>query len=300
MDDLFVIEQITSANASKFLGLTYSYLASKLSQIEINDRLHAFGVSFFDTPIGLIYAVIRPDESVGKIESWYVAEEYRRRGVGERLLATLEQVLKDHHCRNLELKYVKPAKATEDSPIEALLKKTRWDAPVPRSVIFRCRNEHIKHARWLEIAAAFPSFHVFPWRDLTDEDYQRLQQEQAQSSWYPEDLSPLISDELGFEIDPDVSIGLRSQGKLIGWMITRRLPQKTLLFYRTFICEEFQQTGKGIILYAESIKRMLGAGYTQGMFSIYADKTELLRFLQKMLGAYISETKIEYSVSKQI
>lgn len=300
MDDLFVIERITSANASKFFGLTYSYLAPKLLQIEANGRIEAFGASLFDLPVGMIYANMQPEKGVGKIESWYVMEKYRQRGAGTRLLAALELTLRNCQCRQLEIKYSKPAGLTEELAIEILLKKTGWGAPAPQNVIFRCRNGNIQHARWLDIATAFPSFQVFPWRDLTEADVQQLQQEQAESPWYPEDLSPCISDDLGFEIDPDVSLGLRYQGRLIGWMITRRLPQNTLLFFRTFICEEFQQTGKGIILYAESIKRMLRAGYTQGMFSIDVKKPELLRLLQKMLGAYISETKIEYFVSKRI
>lgn len=172
----------------------------------------------------MIYAVIQPDKNVRKIESWYVVEKYRQRGVGASLLTALENTLKDQHCRKLELKYIKPAEATEELAIEALLKKTHWDTPVPKNVIFRCRNGSIKHARWLEIATAFPSFQVFPWRDLADADVQQLQQGQAKSFWYPEDLSLFISDDLEFEIDPDVSIGLRYQDRLI------------------------QQTGKGIIL----------------------------------------------------
>ncbi len=111
--------------------------------------------------------------------------------------------------------------------------------------------------------------------------------------------SPLISDELGFEIDPDVSIGLRYQGKLIGWMITRRLTEDAAVLSLLYLRRNSNKQAKASF-YTQNPLSVCG-GYTQGMFSIYADKTELFTlFTEDVKGVYPVKPKSNILSSKQI
>jgi GNAT superfamily N-acetyltransferase/catechol 2,3-dioxygenase-like lactoylglutathione lyase family enzyme len=52
--------------------------------VEVDLRSHADGCD--------------PSKPVGYIEGWYVAEEFRRRGVGKELMAAAEEWARNHHC----------------------------------------------------------------------------------------------------------------------------------------------------------------------------------------------------------
>jgi aminoglycoside 6'-N-acetyltransferase I len=55
--------------------------------LEVDLRSHADGCN--------------PSRAVGYIEGWYVAEEYRHRGVGKKLLAKAEDWARSHSCHEM-------------------------------------------------------------------------------------------------------------------------------------------------------------------------------------------------------
>lgn len=81
---------ILAGNADSVLTMPISILVAEAVDgtlqgfVEVDLRSHADGCN--------------PSRAVGYIEGWYVAEQYRQRGVGRELLATAEEWARNHNC----------------------------------------------------------------------------------------------------------------------------------------------------------------------------------------------------------
>ncbi|HEY7353013.1 MAG TPA: GNAT family N-acetyltransferase [Terriglobales bacterium] len=81
---------ILGGNSDSVLTMPISILVAEAGDgtlqgfVEVDLRSHADGCN--------------PSKPVGYIEGWYVAEEYRRQGVGRKLLAMAEDWARNHNC----------------------------------------------------------------------------------------------------------------------------------------------------------------------------------------------------------
>lgn len=81
---------ILGGNADLVLTMPISILIAEASDgtllgfVEVDLRSHADGCN--------------PSKPVGYIEGWYVAEPYRQRGVGRKLLVDAEEWARNHNC----------------------------------------------------------------------------------------------------------------------------------------------------------------------------------------------------------
>ena len=171
--------------------------------------------------------------------------------------------------------------------LEPTLARQNWRSPQTTFTLVKTDIAKIAQAPWLYKYPLPDSFTVFPWTELTATEKTQL----AQRRDYPPSLSPLTKDP---RLEPLNSLGLRYQGKIIGWCLTHRIDKNTIRYSTMYVEPRFQKLGRGISLVAEAIKRQIKHNIPYFKWSIAADNHPMLRFNQRHLvphSTLVSESK---------
>jgi GNAT superfamily N-acetyltransferase len=246
--------------------------------------------------IGLIIAEISNlPLKQAKILSFFVQPQSRHQGIGLQLMRSLLNYLPEISCQQIEINY----QATEltQLALEPILARCQWRSPETTFSLLQTDREHIIQAPWLNKYSLPSSFTIFPWQELTPSE----QAELTQRNDYPPSLSPLTQDT---RLENLNSLGLRYQGKVVGWCLTHRIDPQTLRYSTMYVEPKFQKLGRGISLIAEAIKRQLNQPQIPYFkWSTAADNQPMLRFNQRHLIPYctrISESRFSSRASKLI
>jgi hypothetical protein len=128
-----------------------------------------------------------------------------------------------------------------------------------------------------------PEYEMFLWRDLTDADRTAMLEEQAREPWYTSALDPFQPP----PFDPLSSLGLKKNGRVVGWMITHHLPPNLVRFTSLFVRSE--DRGTGLALLCSSIQRAVESGHVHGIFGVNQQNTTMLGILSKHLRPFLDE-----------
>ncbi|MFQ5814436.1 MAG: GNAT family N-acetyltransferase [Anaerolineae bacterium] len=232
--------------------------------------------------IGLTLGEIRPDGASAEMLSLFVAREHRRRGVGTTLLAHLEKALTRMGCRYVDLVY------RSDWPcvaaIERLLHRRGWASPQTRALIGKTDRERMAEALRLHQFRLPDGFAIFPWSEITPQERQEIQQRQETEQWYPPVLAPFQEED---RIEPLNSLGLRYQGRVVGWMITHRTAPDTIQYTSLFVQKEFQSLGRAIPLLMESIRRQVSSEVPYAIFMVDVENDPTVKLVYRRMRPYL-------------
>lgn len=184
--------------------------------------------------------------------SLFVAPPARRRRVGRTVLAALEDELTVRGFTSVSTVFT--ASAPGSAAFTRVLAARGWAAPQPRTLLMRFTVEQAQQFPWLNRYPLRDGCEIFPWRELTAAERQRLIASQRDRRWIAEDLVPWRWDEQGFE--PVTSVGMRSPEGVVGWVINHAINDHTLRFTCSYIRKDFGRRGRILPLYSESINRM--------------------------------------------
>jgi GNAT superfamily N-acetyltransferase len=188
---------------------------------------------------------------------------------------------------------------------EHLLKKHAWETPVPHSLYCRIVGPDVPKlmsAPWMRAWQLPQGFTLFPWRELQEEEQQRLLQRHAQTPVWEDGLNPFMEKPQPFE--PATSLGLRYQDEVVGWIITERAEPGILRYDRLFVRPEFRKTARGAMLLVAVIQRqhelegdLPGVG---GVWHTEARNTPMVRFIRRRLGPYLTSLTETYGSQKHL
>jgi GNAT superfamily N-acetyltransferase len=284
---------LNNATAASYERLTYPTYRPRLSALDHDGSTVAMGVHLDSQSIGLILAETSTDLKSAEILSLFVVPEYRGHGLGKTLLAYMEEELYQRGCSQLNLVYV----SNETTPaLERILKQCNWSNPQLRMLVCSGPISNIKDASWLKLHNLLPSgYTIFPWVELTQQERELIQKQQASSVWYPEILSPFQQEET---IEPLNSLGLRYQNQVVGWMITHRVAADTVRYTKLFVREDLQPLGRAISLLSAAIKLQLESRETtKAVFTVVANNTPMVRFVYRRLAPYLSSVRQSWEAS---
>ena len=162
--------------------------------------------------------------------------------------------------------------------LKRMLKKLAWDEP-----------EFTMRINQSLIEQAFPVFHskhelpegyeFTKWGDVTDEEKAEIRKKQEAGPWFPNDVSPFLLEEI---IEPDVSIALRFEGKIIGWLVIHRITHETLEYTSLFVEDEHRSFKIGHLLMGEGINRQAAQEkYPKFLFTAKAENKTMVRFIER-------------------
>jgi GNAT superfamily N-acetyltransferase len=272
-----------------FSALTYPGYRDLLLDSEAGERRFGVGYELFCQPVGLALASV-DDNNVAWLLSVLVLEEFRNKGIATDLLARLADEASRRGCTQLRTVY--PAGKPATPALERLLQKQGWAPPRPRHLVCRSRGQDVERmmrAKWMNAYPLPAGFQLFPWAEATPEELARLPESLAPDPTFKEELSPFFGRQ---EFEATNSLGLRYQGEIVGWMLTRRLAAGLILYDRLFVRQAFQRTGRGISLLAESIKRQYAhEGHLPdkgGVWLTQAGNLPMVRFIKRRMAPYLT------------
>jgi hypothetical protein len=199
------------------------------------------------------------------------------------MLGHLERALAREGCSRVTLSY--RSNWSSVPAIERLLENANWPPAVTHSLI--CKTDRrIEKAPWLAPVTWPDGFEVFPWVGLTPEDGEDMQRRQEEEGWYPEHLTPFQALE---RLEPANSLGLRHEGRVVGWLITHRTAPDTVQYTSLFLDRKVRGRGLALPLVVEAIARQetIEKEAPYGLFQVEVENQKMMSFLDHFLRPYM-------------
>lgn len=241
-------------------------------------------------PLGLALAERVPGAEAITLLSVSVVPEMRRRGLGRALIGGIEHIARAEGARRIDATWMHGGAQGEAVP--GLLDQCGFAAPESRMLSVRFAAERMAEAEWLRRYPVRTGYSIFSWADLGEDEREALQASQRADAWIAPDLQPWDHDAMGFE--PGTSVGLRYQGRVVGWVITHRLDADTVRYTCSFIRSDLGRLGRILPLYAESFRRLRRFGFKRGMFTTPWRHNGMAAFAQRWIAPYaefVGETR---------
>lgn len=286
------LDMTVEAAVKEYEALTFPSIQKQAQAKPITEPLVTLAASHQGQFVGLALAEILPAGDTARVLSLFVARGHRRRGVGATLLAHLEHALTHEGCTRVTLAY--RSNWPSVPAIERILQKRDWIPPQTRLLIGKT-DKRIAEAPWLDDASLPDGFTVFPWTELTDEEREAIQRRQEEEEWYPQALTPFQVED---RLEPINSLGLRHQGRVVGWMITHRTAPDIIQYTSLFLEPELQGQGRALPLLTEAIRRQMAVveEIPYGIFQVEVENEPMTKFLNHYLRPYlISLTELRRS-----
>lgn len=142
-----------------------------------------------------------------------------------------------------------------------------------------------------------PKFEIFSWNTLTNSDKKHILNRHKQCNWYPVELSPLFKI---CDFESSISVGLRMNGIVVGWLITHKVRADVIEYSRLFVSPELQGLGRGIPLGIEAVKRQYELGITSGIFQVKTGNAKSISFVNRRMAECITAQTARWVSQKSL
>jgi len=267
------INNLTPAHTLQFNALTYPSIDKHWRAKTQKGELLGILALKQKEAVGLILAetYASQDKKITEVLSYFVKPEYRNQGIGTKLLRHLQK-------NSTEMKIAYKVTQITTIALEPILRQLGWEKPKTTFLLAKSSTEKIAQIPWLNKYPLPAKFTLFPWTEITPTDLEDLKQLN-----YPPSLSPLNQDS---RLETLNSLGLRYDGKVVGYCITHRVDEQTIRYSTMYVEPPFQKMGRGITLIAEALKRQINSNIPYYKCAVAADNQPMLRFTQKHLAPY--------------
>jgi len=227
----------------------------------------AIAVTYWGEPVGLCVATypFALGYRAVHIHSFYIAPDHRHQKIGSKLWRETERFLKEDKCYVASFLY--PDDLPSNTFFTKILLKEGWSAPEVglTRFFFDCREFHPK---WFERKQKQSSkFKIFPWSKLTKKE-RKLLKTKNEHSVFDSSVSPFFDEEL---MDLTMSVGLRYEGDVIGWMIVHRVGKNAVRYTAFYIHPRYQFSGQAIRLLGEAIRLQQASNSPWSYFDVSMD-----------------------------
>ncbi|MBB6673761.1 GNAT family N-acetyltransferase [Cohnella nanjingensis] len=290
---MFIVKRLDAAGSTPYASLTFSYARSLLKRLDDSGTGFAVGAEWTEEAgkpeaAGLLVLHCPEDGRDAEVVSLFVAAKFRRRGIATELLRQAEILLQAKRCPKLILVYYSGKAITP--ALEALLHREGWSEPATEGKVYQT-DASIAAASWIRKTAMPGGMESFYWHELRAEERVRLRR--LEGHLYPAFLSP-FKPNLPLESN---SLGLRMGGVTVGWCITYRIANDTVLYDSVYITPALRLSGCAFMLVAQSISMQLESRIPRAIFAVNRQSAEMGRMLDRWLAPYatgVSERKTAY------
>lgn len=240
----------TLAHSLAYIPLIKPTILTHLSVISPESYWVAVEARLDNQLAGLALAEVYSHNHFAQLYSFVVKEDYRRQGIGQQLFAFLQKwLIEQEQVQALGIEYER--KAPYAPALEKIVASQGWLPPYTY-LIRCCFDAQTFNPTWVQRTNPLPpSMTFFSWKDLLPAEKERIHY-MHQQGMFPFYLSPFQEETL---IDLETSVGLRQEGKLVGWSITHRINPETIRYSILYIDRSLHRSGWGIQLLVASIQR---------------------------------------------
>lgn len=255
----------------------------------------ALGARAYGRPVGLALAGwTGPAEA--ELLSVYVQPSWRRQGLGTALLEAIEEAARAAGAGSLSCVYTLPGAGAKT--LAGLLRRRGWGEPRPRMYLLASSLERILPAPWLDRYVLPDGFETFPWGGLTAAEARRIREHEGEPGWHGADLSPFS----GEPFEPEVSLGLRHRGEVVGWSMILRATPGYLRYGPLFTAAAVQAQGVALPLLGATIRRHAASPLAgtdgSGLFNLACDNLGMIRLMQRRLLPYAHWVRQSWTSAK--
>jgi GNAT superfamily N-acetyltransferase len=179
------------------------------------------------------------------------------------------------------------------SALEAFLHRNKWSPPSLTAKVYHI-DRHIAEAPWLRNHPMPAGITVIHWTQLTSSQESELREQEG--VLYPSFLSPFKTIA---PLEKSNSVALEAEGRIVGWTITYRLSEDTVLYDAVFVTPQYQLSGLAFMLLSRSVTMQLDAGIPYGMFTVNVSTPFMLSIADRRLRPYavkVSEKRAVYKI----
>jgi GNAT superfamily N-acetyltransferase len=300
------LELVETTNAHLYEELTYPHFRPFFRNLTSNADFIAIGAASAGVPLGLILARChhwgKLEQIAAKILSVFVVPTYRNQGLGNALLAQMENELRQRDCQAVEIRYL----TSPNSPaLERILTKQHWSIPEATSLVCYASTDRVQQTekphliQYLDrLLSKLPAdYTIFPWETLTTQERQTIEQ-QMETDALMRRFNPFIEES---QLEPLNSLGLRYQDQVVGWIITHRLTSDTIRYTQMYVNPQSQPLSRSTLLLAKAIQLQVEhLPKTQGTFRVDMDNTPMVKFVHRRLKPYLDEIRTAWCVRKSL
>jgi GNAT superfamily N-acetyltransferase len=292
---MYSLKRVSGEELLAWSGFTFPSLGPRLKQQEMWPHFVAVSADVLGTPAGLVLAELTDNPQAAIIQSIAVARQYRRLGIASALLQAVEIDLLNRGCTSVAVTYV--AKHPPTITLDGLLKNNGWPALQPGGMFYRSDYETLSKAPWMKHRNLPAHLQVFFWRDVTPEDRMDVRKRQEQTPWFPEVLDPFDHEE---RLEPTSSLGLKHNGRIVGWCIIHKVNSSTTECASLFVSKEFQARGHALALLVRAISLHRDMKEHNFIFDVAFTKTDMMKFVQRRMVDHLTSMCVVNRSTKQL
>jgi uncharacterized protein (TIGR03032 family) len=270
--------QLTPQTLAPYANLTFPPLLPGSRRLAaLTGELLGVSAMASGTMVGFVIAECRPD-GTARLCSLMVEPAHRRQGIATRLLLNLQRFVAGQGVQALSVNY--RASAQNAQTFEPLLQRLGWAAPQIDFVLIESRAQQLATTGWASRYALQAPYELFAWGQATAADRARAATLGASAE--------LLPPATGQGIEPALSLGLRHNGHLVGWLIVHRVAADAVRYSSLYVASRHRLRGQGLALLAEGFNRQQQAGIPMAKAAISAGNAEFLRVFRRHLVPFLT------------
>ncbi len=200
------------------------------------------------------------DEEPPQLLSVFVRADRRNQGIGTALVEATENEARRRGYRELTGLYTTGRPAIEF--VEKIMDARGWQTdPFSLSVRFDPAQALTSSAfdeRKIEILSR--GFEIFPWSELTEEEYEVIRESDERLHWIEPKLAPWVVE--GSQLHWS-SVGARYKGRVVGWVLNHSVLPGVVRFTISYMRKDLSRRGRILALYHRSLVDIRDSGRCQ-------------------------------------
>jgi len=288
MYDLIRLENVSGLpNAAKlFESIVPPALHCCLQGKDPNDisetSIISIGAVYQGQPVGIAIASLYRHLHQVKLHHISVLPEHRNQHLARQMLEKLQITAKSEGGRYFIFDYKLEDPSTP--ALEKVLAACDWKPAKP--FLIECLyNSFTFDPPWIHTPYKLPtSMEEFLWSDLTKEERLQILHDERRGV-IPLPVLPFRKEHL---IEPLNSLGLRHEGRVIGWIITHRTSPDKIVYQALYIERSFHFLGPGVKLLIDSmlIQKKLPIQWAAFMLPLIQVHPAWIQFINRRLIPY--------------
>ncbi len=262
------------------------------------ENKHLFAVAAIEveenTTIGFALAWGAENRTEFELISVYVNLFFRRRGIGRRLLAQVDNHFLEAGFKHGLYYFSFP---DDDSGHPMYLFKTGWQIARIKQIICQSSLALAAETPWLNRAKLPENYSIIPWHELNEpqrrhiKKYNQREKRKNGKLWYAEDQNPFKHEH---NCHKETSLALLQGPKVKGWVITHT-PQELpgiLRWTVSFVCPTLQTAGRILPLWkAVCASQKRHTACQDFIWSVPAEHPRMLKFAKRHMRPWLKEMR---------
>jgi GNAT superfamily N-acetyltransferase len=290
---MVLLKRLGNEDACRYAALTFKYLVPRLERLDEEDHTIAFGLEMEEGslkyPAGLIVVQRNLEQNMAEVISLFVAKSYRQLGLGTALIRRMESYLQETDCIRMRVTYYAGKMITP--VLESFLHSNGWSPSFVEGKVYKA-DKRISDAPWLKKIGLPASMSAHFWSEISDTEKSKLRS--LENVLYPSFLSPFKTEHV---MEKSNSLVLKVKGEIMGWCITYRIAEDTILYDSVFVVPEYHLSGCAFMLMSRTILLQLDQDIPYAMFAVNTDTLSMGKIVDRWLTPYIfhvSEKRASY------